>query len=95
MSQKQCHKNNVMFIFVCHEPPTHDETHSSMYRDSPPELCLSHYGLEGEENKLFRTEGMVSGLTQPEATLAEIVEYLEKVYCRTMSLEVSQVNVSQ
>jgi len=62
--------------------------------ESPPELSLASYGLEGKENELFRTEGIVFGFPRPEAPLSEIVQHLEQAYCRTMTLEVAQVEVS-
>ena len=63
-------------------------------RESPPELTLAGCGLEGKEDELFRTEGVVFAFPRPEASLSEIVQHLEKAYCGTMALEVAQVEVS-
>lgn len=62
--------------------------------ESPPELSLASYGLEGKEKELFGTEGIVFGFPRPEAPLSEIVQHLEQAYCGTMALEVAQVEVS-
>jgi len=62
--------------------------------ESPPELSLASYGLEGKENELFGTEGIVFGFPRPEAPLSEMVQHLEQAYCGTMALEVAQVESS-
>ena len=63
--------------------------------ESPVELSLASYGLEGRESELVRTEGIVFALARPEASLSEIVQYLELAYCGTMALEVAHVEVSR
>ena len=56
---------------------------------------MAGYGLEGKEDELFRTEGIVFAFPKPEAPLplSEIVQHLEQAYCGTMALEVAQVEV--
>ena len=63
--------------------------------ESLPELSMAGYGLEGKEDELFRTEGIVFAFPKPEAPLplSEIVQHLEQAYCGTMALEVAQVEV--
>lgn len=61
---------------------------------SPTELELADYGLEGKEDELFRTEGIVFAFPKPEAPLSEIVQHLEHAYCGTMALEVAHLEVS-
>ena len=64
-------------------------------RESPPELSLAGYGLEGKEDELFRTEGIVFAFPRLEAPLSQIVQHLELTYCGTMALEVAHVEVSR
>lgn len=63
-------------------------------RDPPLELSLSSHGLEGREEEIFPTEGVLFGFSWTEATLSEIVELLEQTYCGTMALEASHLSVS-
>ena len=62
--------------------------------ESPQELSLEGYGLEGRESEVFRTEGIVFVFERPKASLSEIVQHLEQAYCGTMALEVAYVEVS-
>ena len=63
--------------------------------ESPLELSIAGYGLEGRESELFRTEGIVFAFARPEASLSEIVQHLELTYCGTMALEVAHIEVSR
>lgn len=64
----------------------------------PYPLHAEAYGLTDSESsnrsKLYDVEGLLFGFPGQTATLEEIVDYLEGMYCGTLSLEVAHIGVS-
>ena len=61
-------------------------THSAL-----PELEASNYGLSGTET--VSTDGLIYSSTSGQSSVAEITGYLKKVYCNTMAIDISAVEV--
>ena len=60
------------------------------YRNRDPLVDPTIYGLD--LTKKYNTAGLVYGI-KSEATVEEIVAYLERTFCGTMALEVAHVQV--
>ena len=61
----------------------------------PYPLNAEAYGLDlSDQNKQYDVEGLLFGFPRPTASLGELVEYLEGMYCGTLSLEVAHIGVS-
>ena len=61
----------------------------------PYPLNPEAYGLDpADRNRQYITEGLLFAFPRPTASLEEVVDYLEGMYCSTLSLEVAHVSVS-
>ena len=57
-----------------------------------PELQASNYGLS--ESETYPTEGLLFGHANNLAKLSDVTEYLKKVYCNTVAVDFTAVEVS-
>ena len=55
------------------------------------DLNLADFGLEECENETFNISNLLPGMGSDEASLSEIQDYLNQVYCGTMTIEVKQL----
>lgn len=63
--------------------------------DLPYPLSPAAYGLEvNDRERHYNTEGLLFAFPNPTASLDEVVDYLEGMYCDTLSLEVAHISVS-
>jgi len=62
-----------------------------LFSDRKTIIDPSKFGLEAGGR--YWTNGLVYGLGKDEASLEEIIDYLERTYCGVIALEVSQVMV--
>jgi 2-oxoglutarate dehydrogenase complex dehydrogenase (E1) component-like enzyme len=56
-----------------------------------PELQASNYGLT--ESQTFSTEGLLFANASSQANVNDVTDYLKKVYCNTMAVDFSAVEV--
>lgn len=62
----------------------------------PYPLSPEAYGLDSNDpSKQYDIEGLLFGFPRLTASLEEIVDYLEGIYCGNLSLEVAHVSVSR
>ena len=54
-------------------------------------LNLKDFDLENCKNDTFQTSDLLPGIGSDNATLTEILEYLDKTYCGTLAVEVKQL----
>ena len=61
----------------------------------PYPLSPASCGLDvGDRSRLYNTEGLLFAFPKPVAKLDEVVDYLEEMYCNTLSLEMAHIGVS-
>ena len=61
----------------------------------PYPLNPEAYGLNAsDQTRQYDTEGLLFAFPRANARLDEIIEYLEGMYCGTLSLEVAHIGVS-
>lgn len=59
-------------------------------------LSSDAFGLsKSDEHRLYKTEGILFAFPKQEASLKEVTDYLEDVYCGTLAVEPGSIRVSE
>ena len=52
------------------------------------------FGLAEDGGQVFEVDGVLHGFPEPRGSLPEVLDYLEGMYCSTMSLQATYISVS-
>ena len=72
--------------------PLHLKNGSTLHSESI--LSPHSFGLPEDAGKVFEVRDVLSGASQTQHSLSEVVEYLEGMYCGTMALQTAHMSVS-